>query len=130
MKSFSNLLGNPLSLALLVLLVLAMTPSGAAAPRKDRLLRKLQLGGGGRPGGMAGAYSETSVFSPKVKNASEFAFETLQANATYGLSADVTGYEVTSASTQAVSGINIKMEMTFLDSSGACVSTATVLVYD
>merc|ERR1712007_329875 len=62
--------------------------------------------------------------------AADFAFDTLQANATYGLSADVTSYEVTSASTQVVAGTNIEMEISFLDSSGDCVSTATVVVYD
>ena len=120
MKSFSILGGNPFSLALLVLLVLAMTPSGAAAPRKDTFLRKLQLGG----------YSEKPVDSEAVVAAADFAFATLQSNSTYGLSADATSYEVTSASTQVVAGLNIQMDITFLDSSGACVSTATVEVYD
>ncbi len=126
MKSFSILGGNPFSLALLVLLVLAMTPSGAAAPRKDIFLRKLQLGGTTSLGG----YSEKPVDDAEVVDAADFAFATLQSNSTHGLSPGATSYEITSASTQVVAGLNIQMDITFLDSSGTCVGAATVVVYD
>merc|ERR1712087_382395 len=43
---------------------------------------------------------------------------------------DVASYEVVGASEQVVAGLNIRLDMIFLDSAGDCVGAATVVVYD
>jgi len=135
MKSFSNLGGNPFTLALLALLVLLLNPSDVAAARKDTSLRN---GLRRKLDETLGGYSPvTDENFQQVADASSFAFEQLQAapgnysiSAEPGASAEATDYLVTKAYTQVVAGLNIKMDMTFSDGSGACVGAATVVVYD
>jgi uncharacterized protein (DUF779 family) len=85
----------------------------------------------GAPVAEPGGYQEIPVDKDDVVAASSLAFETLQSNSSaYALPSDASSYEVTAASRQIVAGLNIKMDMLFFDSSGACVGSATVVVYD
>ena len=83
---------------------------------------------------LAGGYSSVPDFETddEVMAAANFTFEELMAvNSTLDLSGeDIVGYEVTGASTQVVAGLNIRLDMIFVDSSGDCVAGATVVVYD
>ena len=137
MKSISNLAGTPSVLVVLIALVVLVLPTypscnryGAVeaatarneAARLDRWQRKLQTVGG---------YTPTSVDDAAVTAAANYAFGEVS-NFSIGpgvQSSDVASYEVVGASTQVVAGLNIKLDMLFLDSSGNCVGAATVVVY-
>jgi len=67
--------------------------------------------------------------------AANFTFEAVTApDSNYTLSGvqstDITGYEVIGASEQVVAGLNIQLDIEFVDSSGECVGAANVVVYD
>lgn len=88
---------------------------------------------------LAGGYSSVPNFETddQVKDASNFTWEALlAANATDDSNLAVTGdgivgYEVTGASTQVVeTGIHVRLDMIFVDSSGECVGAGTVVVHD
>ena len=84
---------------------------------------------------MVGGYNPASVKDESVAKAATFAFGELQASK-YSLledqeeSPEIASYEVVGASTQVVAGLNIKLDMVFMDSSGDCVGSVTVVVYD
>ncbi len=126
MKSISKLTITLSVIALLVGLCNVMDVSGRRPGQGAiRHLRRAEE--------VLGGYQPVTNFESdeEVTAAASFAFEDLQSPASnYTLSSDVASYEVVGASTQVVAGVNIKLDMVFLDSSGNCVETATVVVYD
>merc|ERR1719389_617986 len=80
-----------------------------------------------------GGYQPVSDFESdeEVTAAASFAFEDFQSpDSKYAMPSDVVSYEVVGASEQVVAGLNIELDMIFLDSEGNCVEAATVVVYD
>lgn len=130
MASYSKLAGTAFTLANLALLVMILNPGGTTKALKTKAPRGRRQRKQGRSS-VLGSYQSIPVQYEDVVAAANFAFETLRSGTLdYYISSAATGYKLLTASEQVVSGVNIKMQMTFVDSSGDCLGAATVVVYD
>lgn len=130
MPSYSTLAGTAFTLANLALAIMILNPGGTTNALKTKTSRDRRQRRQGNSN-LLGGYQAIPVQDEDVKAAAMFVFETLQSDSsTYSISDDATDYKIVTASEQVVAGVNIKMQMTFVNSSGDCVGAATVVVYD
>ena len=130
MASYSKLAGTAFTLANLALLVMILNPGGTTKALNAKTSRGRRQRKQGRSS-VLGGYQSIPVQDEDVVAAANFAFETLRSGTLdYYISSAATSYKLLTASEQVVSGVNIKMQMTFVDSSGDCLGAATVVVYD